>query len=324
MSAEARTLSVIIVTYNSARHLPSLLETIPDTVLGERVEILVVDNASLDATVDIAVRDSRVRLIANSRNVGFSGGINIARLHRKGGALAIINPDARLEPGALDRLVSALGEPRTGIALPQLRSPDGILYKHLRREPTLLSALGDAIFGDHWPSRPQCLSDTLRNETHYGQGQDVAWGGGAVIAISETCDRLVGDWNSRDYFMYSEETDYARRTRAAGLRVRYVPEAVAIHEGGGSGRSSRLNCLLVSNRIRYFGQHHSTFQTELYRCIEILRFAIRSADREHRHVAGFLLRRNAAAILEAEFRSQVAPNSSPGAMATRLDTQRRN
>jgi GT2 family glycosyltransferase len=65
---------------------------------------------------------------------------------------------------------------------------------------------------------------------------------------------VVGPWDER-FFLYSEETDYCRRIRDAGFRVRYDDTAVVAHRQGGSGSSPGLDALLNVNRVRYVAKH---------------------------------------------------------------------
>jgi GT2 family glycosyltransferase len=206
----------------------------------------------------------------------------------------VLNPDLVLAAGALTRLVGSLdADPGVGIAVPRLLNGDGSLYHHLRDEPTILAALGDAVCGDRWPGRPRRLSEVRRRDADYESGRDVAWAGGAMWVVSAACDAAVGAWNSERYFLYSEETDYASRARDRALRVRYVPEAAAVHHGGGSGSSPELVALMTVNRVRYYEERHGRFATGLLRGVLALQHLLRLHQSESRCALGFVLRRSA-------------------------------
>lgn len=145
---------IVIVTYNSERHIGKLLDSLPAAVGGLSTRCLVVDNASADQTV-LAIRDrGDACAVEAGRNLGYAGAINLARA-RIGScsALLVLNPDLVLEPGAVTELYRALAQPGTGIAVPRLLSDDGRLYLSTRREPSLSRALGEALFGGRWPAR---------------------------------------------------------------------------------------------------------------------------------------------------------------------------
>ena len=257
--------AVIVVTYNSARHIGSLLDSLPAAADGLRLRCLVVDNDSRDGTADIVRHRGGVTLIEPGENLGYAGAINVGRAHAgPTSSILILNPDVELEPGAITRLHDALGQPGVGVAVPRLLNEDGSLFFTLRREPSPTRALGDALLGSRFRHRPGWLSETIRDRDTYERPTDVVWAGGAVMMISAKCHRAVGSWDE-DFFLYSEETDFAARVRRAGYRVRYVPDARVAHEDGGSGRSPALNALLAVNRIRYYEKYHRGPATWVFR-----------------------------------------------------------
>lgn len=275
-------IAAVVVTYNSAGTLPGLLDSLERSSVPVRT--IVVDNGSTDRTVAAAGRYPTVRVIATGLNSGYSAGINVGRTFiTDQQAVAVLNPDLELDEHALERMLAVLeSDPSVGIVAPQLKNSDGSRFDSLRREPTVLSAFGDALFSRHWPSRPAALAETLRRESDYEDARDVAWAGGAALLVSARCNQMVGRWDAETYFMYAEETDYARRSRDAGFRVRYLPAAVAWHVGSGSGQPAPLVALMSVNRIRYFERLHGPVRTALFRGMTVLQHALRLRDPRHR------------------------------------------
>ncbi|MCU1507385.1 MAG: glycosyl transferase family 2 [Microbacteriaceae bacterium] len=278
-----------IITYNNADSIAAAVASIRQGLIqpgASAHRILVIDNASSDDTVALAGAMDGVTVVETGANLGYSGAINVARgFLAEADAIAVLNPDLVLAPGALETLRQALSEPRVGIAVPLLRDPDGSVYPHLRREPSIVGSLGDAVLGAHWRNRPRVLSDTLRRDSDYRMARDVDWAGGAALVVSPECSSAVGDWDSGRYFLYSEETDYARRARDAGYLVRFIPTAEATHVGGGSGQSAELIALMGVNRVRYFESHHSAVATAAFHWVVVLHHLLRSADPRHRFAA---------------------------------------
>jgi GT2 family glycosyltransferase len=219
----------------------------------------------------------------------------------------ILNPDLVLEPQAINRLYQALDQPGVGIAVPMLLSDDGSLYLSTRREPSVSRALGEALFGAHWPWRPGWLSETIRDRRAYQHPRDVAWAGGAALLISAACNDAVGDWDDGRFFLYSEETDFAARARRCGYSVRYVPNARVRHEDGGSGRSPALGALMAVNRVRYYEKYHRRPTTSLFRAAVALHYLLRSADPAQRVALRTLTRRSRWQNLPG---SEVGPGST--------------
>jgi len=306
-------LVVVVVTYNSESDLPMLLDSIPAAAAGLGVRIVVVDNDSSDGTLAVARARADVTAIDSGGNLGFSGGINVARRHAGSfDALAIVNPDARLAPGCLARLVEALADPTVGISTPVLLEEDGSVHHHLRRRPTVLRALGDALFGARWPDRPGFLTEMYRKDSDYEHPHDVAWAGGAVLVIAAACDAALGDWDSERFFLYAEETDYARRAWSCGFRVRFVPSASATHVGGGSGQSPELIALMMVNRYREFETTHGRLASTAFRAAMALGHLIRLGDVRHRTALRHLISRRSWSDLPAGTSPGPAPADRDG------------
>jgi GT2 family glycosyltransferase len=272
--------AVIIVTYNSGRYIDGLLNSLAAAAADLTLRVIVVDNGSADDTVQRARDHPDVICLETGANLGYAGGINVGRRHAgQCGALAVLNPDLILEPGALREMCRALDDPAVGVVVPMLLDFRGHLDPSLRRDPTVTGALGDALFGQHFKCRPVTLSEIVRDEREYHDRHRVDWAAGAAMGISAACDRVVGAWDER-FFLYSEELDYATRARAAGFRVEYVPQARARHRGAGSGQSDALIALKAINRVRYFEKYGKA--TGAMRAAVLLHELLRSASPSHR------------------------------------------
>ena len=314
--AERVDCAVVIVTYNSARHITGLLESLPAAAAGLRLRTVVVDNGSTDTTTDLVGGCGGVSCVETEANLGYSGGINVGREHAgEYSALLVLNPDIVLEPGALREMYDALSDPAIGIVAPMLLDPDGRRYPSLRRHPTVARAIGDGLLGSRITRRPTWLSDTVRDEASYSYRHAVDWAGGAALLISAACDRAVGRWDEQ-FFLYSEETDYATRARAAGFRIEFVPTARAFHSGGGSGRSNALLALREINRLRYM-EKHSKWPWP-YRVAVIMAQLLRSKDPDHRAVLGALVRRSTWSTLTVSLQNPSAAGARHVSQAQRI------
>ena len=168
--------AVIIVTYNSARDIAALLDSVLAAAAGLTLRVIVVDNGSADDTVEQAREHPGVICVETGANLGYAGGINVGRRYAGPcGALGILNPDLVLEPSALHEMFAALDDPAVGMAVPMILGFDGCREASLRREPTLASEIGDALFGSHFKRRPAWTSDVVRDEREYGYRHAVDW-----------------------------------------------------------------------------------------------------------------------------------------------------
>ena len=242
-------LNVIIVTYNSVHVIGDLLDSLPAALDGLKCEVVVVDNGSADGTAEYVTARGGCRVV-RSTNVGYAGGINRGvREVAPADAILVLNPDVQLEEGSVPPLLAALREPGVGIVVPQVRSPLGTLEFSLRREPTLMRALGLTRSG------LAALSEYVSKPADYAHPGVADWALGAVLLMSRQCYDAVGGWDE-SYFLYSEETDLCLRARDQGLLTRYEPRSVAVHIGGQSGRDHRTHAMQIVNRIRLYRRRH--------------------------------------------------------------------
>jgi GT2 family glycosyltransferase len=243
-------LDIVVVTYNSARVIGNLLDSIPAALDGVLAQVTVVDNGSADTTVELLLSRGDCHVV-RSRNDGYSAGINRGVREGSGAnAILVLNPDTRLHEGSIAPMLKALEMPGVGIVVPRIVSEAGQLEFSLRRAPSLLRALGLTR------TRMPALSEYVQEPSAYTYPHDVEWATGAVIMMSRGCFDALDGWDE-SFFLYSEETDFSLRAREIGLATRFEPEAVAMHIGGGSGRNSKTQAMQAINRVRLYRRSHN-------------------------------------------------------------------
>jgi N-acetylglucosaminyl-diphospho-decaprenol L-rhamnosyltransferase len=250
-------LAIVIVTYNSSHVIGDLLDSLPAALDGITADVIVVDNGSADGTADLAGARGDCRVV-RSANVGYAGGINRGvREASPADAILVLNPDVRLKAGSVAPLLDALHQPGTGIVVPQLRSADGSLEPSLRREPTLLRALGLEKTG------LAALSERVADAEEYTYPHRVDWAQGAVVLMSRACFDALNGWDE-SFFLYSEETDLSLRARDLGLLTRYEPGSVAVHIGAQSGTSNQIHAMQIVNRVRLYRRRNRLLASWCY------------------------------------------------------------
>ncbi|HEX8867980.1 MAG TPA: glycosyltransferase family 2 protein, partial [Lentzea sp.] len=255
-SLPARPLAVVVVTYNSANVIGGCLEALPVALSGVADwQAVVVDNASADATVELA-EAAGAKVVRRLGNDGFAAGVNAGIAAAPGCDVLVLNADVRLEPGAVATMRAAV-RPGIGIVGPKLVDENGAVQHSVRREPTPLRVLGQALLGGTTAGKYPALGEIVVQP-----GETSDWITGAAWLVTAECIDAIGTLDER-YLLYSEETEYMLRARDKGFATRYVPEAVAVHLGGESETSSRLWALLQANRVRLHRERHGRAQSVL-------------------------------------------------------------
>jgi N-acetylglucosaminyl-diphospho-decaprenol L-rhamnosyltransferase len=263
MSAVHPDLDVIIVSYNSAHVIADLLDSLPAALDGLTAAVVIVDNGSTDGTAELVEARGDCRVV-RSANVGYAGGINRGvREAARASAILILNPDVRMQERSVRPLLAALSEPDVGVVVPQVRSAQGALELSLRREPTLLRAMGLNR------TRLAALSEYVAGPEQYLRPCSVDWALGAVLLISRPCYDALGGMDE-SYFLYSEETDLSLRARDAGMLTRYEPRSVVVHIGGGSGRDHKTHTMQVVNRVRLYRRRNGVLASWCYYWLTIV------------------------------------------------------
>jgi N-acetylglucosaminyl-diphospho-decaprenol L-rhamnosyltransferase len=260
---------LVVVTYNSAQVLPGLLASLPDACKDvPATELVVADNASRDTTLEIlADLAPHTQVIRTGGNLGYAAAINRAAAAPSPfgwpyDALLVLNPDIRLAPGAVARMLEAVGG-TVGIVVPRLTDPDGSLIRTLRRRPTVLRALGESVLGGDRAGRYAALGEVVQDPAAYRTGRDVDWASGACMLITAACAARVGPWDE-SFLLYSEETDFQLRAGDAGFRVRYTPEAHGVHIGGEAHVRPWLWSLLTTNRVKLYRKRNGRAATAAF------------------------------------------------------------
>jgi N-acetylglucosaminyl-diphospho-decaprenol L-rhamnosyltransferase len=255
--------AVVVVTYNSADVVGGLLASLPAALGDLSADVVVVDNGSADSTLAV-LRDTAGCTVVPSTNLGYSAGINRGvKEAASARTILVLNPDVRLAPGSVPALLAALDRPGTGIAVPRVHGVDGRLHHSLRREPSILRAVGLNFTG------VPALAEYVTRDDEYARPAVVDWALGAVLLMSKECYEAVGGWDE-SYFLYSEETDLCLRARDLGYLTRYEPAALATHIGGASGRSNATHAMQIVNRVRLFRRRNGVAAAWAYFAVTVL------------------------------------------------------
>lgn len=249
-------LSISIVNWNTSRLLDECILSIQEASPGIECEIIVVDNASSDNSVEmLKEKHPDVILIGNADNPGFAHANNQAYERSSGRYFMLLNPDTVCLPGSLTELVNFMdADPSIGVSGPLVLNPDGSLQYSWAKFPTYISEctgkLNRIIMPQH--TYPENADETRK----FGPFQ-IDWVGGCAFVARRDAIEQVGLMDD-SLFMYCEETDWCRRFHDAGWKIYVDPKSEIIHLGGQSSIQVADNCIghLFKSKVVYFRKHY--------------------------------------------------------------------
>jgi GT2 family glycosyltransferase len=271
-------ISVIIVSWNTKGYLEECLQSLVDPPSARSLEIIVVDNDSTDGSPEmVEARFPQVKLIRSGENLGFAKANNLAIRASSGKYISLVNSDAKVLPGCLDRLADYLDQnPDVGNVGPRVLNPDISMQSTCRRFPGIWNNFCTATG----------LATAFRKNRFFSGEHMFFFPHDRVLEV----DVLVGCfWMMRreavnqvglldeSFFMYGEDVDWCRRLWKAGWKAVFVPTGVAIHYRGGSSGSQpvRLAVAQQNSIFHYWRKHHGPLGLLAIQSIFLLRYGFR-------------------------------------------------
>jgi N-acetylglucosaminyl-diphospho-decaprenol L-rhamnosyltransferase len=298
-----RRIDVVVVSYNSRDTLRDCVEPL---VGLPGVSVTVVDNASPDRSLE-AIADLPVQAIDSGRNGGFAFGCNLGMAASSAPFVLFLNPDARIDADALERMAAALdAEPCAAIVGPRLLEDGDRLVQSMRRYQRTGSTWAQALFVHRLLRRAAWANEIVRDPAAYEAVAHPEWLSGACMLGRREAVEAVGGFDE-GFFLYCEDMDLCRRLRAAGHAIRYEPSAAVHHEGGRSAPRASLYAILAQSRIRFARVHYGRASAFLQRAglaVNALTHVMVAAGRRERV-------RGHAAALRAVLRSSPAAGGLP-------------
>ncbi len=259
-------LSIIIVSWNTCDLLQACLESVYRNAPDCLFEVLVVDNASKDGSLEmVRGRFPRVVVLSNTRNLGFASANNQAIAISSGRYILLLNSDTVVMPGALEKLIEFFEQhPRAGAAGGHLLNPDGSLQYSCSPSPTLRSEARRLLRMPGVRTDGYYPMETW--DLHKYHEVDVLLG--ACLMLRKEVLNTVGVLDET-YFMYSEEVDLCRRVQLAGWKLFWVPNAFVLHHGGQStGQiADKMFLQLYKSKLHFIRKHYGSLHGFLYKIL---------------------------------------------------------
>jgi GT2 family glycosyltransferase len=242
---------VVVVSFNSCE---TLRTCVGHLARDSSYDVFVVDNASRDGSIS-SISDLPVSRVELDRNYGFAYACNRGSEAGASPYVLFVNPDARIEPDSILRLVSALDRDESaGAVAPRLSDARGRIEHSLRRFPRLRSTYSQALFLHRLLPRASWVDEVVREPYRYQAAGPTEWVSGACLLVRRKALEDIGGWDEA-FFLYGEDVDLCRRLATAGHRILYEPQAVATHVGGVSAPRAQLLAQLVRGRLQFVKKH---------------------------------------------------------------------
>lgn len=261
-------LDVVIVSYRSRQLVDRCLESLERFPAPGGMTVTVVDNAGDDGTAEL-IRDRHpgARVLPQRRNLGFAAGSNLGIRAGRSPYVLVLNPDAAVESGTLERLLDVLEtRPEVGCCGPALFREDGSFDHAARRSfPTPMSALGH-FSGVGRRARGGPLAAYRAPDVERGRVDAV---NGAFMLLRRDALEQVGLFDE-GYWMYMEDLDLCRRLAEAGWVTWYEPSARALHTKAGTTagqRGTRLQIAFHRGMGRFYRRHYAPDHSAAFNCL---------------------------------------------------------
>lgn len=260
-------LSILIVNWNTREKTLACINSIRRFAPGPEVQVIVIDNASEDGSVQ-AFRESGadIEIIENRENAGFGRANNAGLQRARGRVVLFLNSDTEITATTIPDLLGEFdAHPEVAAFGCRILGYDGMPQHSVRGFPTLGAYLySDTLLGALGLFRAS-HDRYRRKQFDFAKWQPIEVAMGAALAVRREVVQQMQGFDPR-FFMYFEEADLCRRIHDAGYRLAYSPVPVVYHVGGASSSKSKARMMLVirQSMFKYFRKHEPAWKVGIF------------------------------------------------------------
>lgn len=221
--------SLVILNYNGENFLIEVLNSLINSTY-KNIEILVVDNCSSDNSINIIKQQfTQVKLIENSKNLGFAEGNNVGIRAANGKYICLVNNDLKVEENWLSPLINFLeNSPEYAAVQPKVLSwRDPAKFEYAGASGGYIDKYGIPFM------RGRILDEVEKDDAQYDEIVEIFWASGAAICFRAAIVEEIGALDN-DFFLHQEEIDFCWRMILKGYKLAAIPESIVYHYGGAS------------------------------------------------------------------------------------------
>jgi GT2 family glycosyltransferase len=273
-------ISIVIVNYNVREYVVNLLHSIERALGDLKVEIIVVDNASSDGSVEFLQDEfgGKIKLLAQTENLGFGRANNLAIAMASGKYTLLINPDTLMREDTLQVMHAFMEKnPQVAMAGCKFLNPDGSFAIDSRHSiPNISSALWRVLGLSYLFPKSRVFGDYNLTWMDPQVAAPVPAVSGAFMFCRSDALRQVGGFDDR-YFMYVEDIDLCYRLSQAGFGIHYLPTTSIVHFKGESTRRNSFDHVLTHSRslLAFFDKYYSHLFSGIFRLFIMFGIIIR-------------------------------------------------
>jgi GT2 family glycosyltransferase len=221
------------------------------------LDVIVVDSGSTDGSANfVRERFPSVR-VKSTLNRGFAAANNLGLAITNAPFVLFLNPDTVIVDGTLRELIARLNQrPEIGLAGVRQVGDDGELQYTIRRFPSVVRTLCEALGSERWPVRGRWLGERELDRDLYSRETPCDWTVGSFMLARREAIDAAGFLDER-FFLYLEEPDLCRRMQQAGWGVCHIPVLTLIHHGGERDQTPELKAQEALSRRLYMRKHFS-------------------------------------------------------------------
>ncbi len=251
-------LSIVIVTWNSQDYIRACLDSIVRAGTSIGYEMLVVDNASSDDTVQIVRRSHpQVCLIPNRQNLGYAHANNQGIEKSTGRYVLLLNPDTEIRGNALDLMLKFLdANPNAGALGPKLLNPDGSVQPSCREFPGFSTLLWEFSGLSKLSPKSRIFGRWRMGYFGFDRTGEVDQPMGSCLMLRRETLEQVGLFDEA-FPMFFNDVDLCYRIKAAGWKILFYPDAEVTHYRGASTSKAKRKMIWLSHLAfyRFFKKH---------------------------------------------------------------------
>ena len=250
-------ISILIVYYNETKELFECLASIKSAKLNASFEAIIVDNSLSQNLEEKLKKYTWVKYIKAPKNLGFGGGINLAVKHAGGKYIFTLNPDAKIFPDTLERLLNFIEKKKGKVAAaPTLVNSKGntLPFVGTRTLIPVRGIFGLSFINKLFPKNPISKSYLINaSDKKSAYEADVIPG---IFLMKKEDFGKIGGFDEH-FFLYFEDTDLCKRLKERGFSLFVLPESKVMHTGGtATSKDRNINKVFAKSRFYYFRKHY--------------------------------------------------------------------